>query len=127
MLISGAVRALYFGLFLMLGGHPLFGGASADTSRWFYMIYAYALPLASGYYYFRWPWGPVFLCWLAMALNLWNKNAFPLKLDYYYSQIGFLLAAHLGLISYVLLKQFGRWPSKTHKEVAVSREQIVGE
>ena len=127
MLASGIPRAMFFLLFLAVGGHPLLGDGSASTPFWLYVIYSCALPVMSAFFYFKWPWGPVLVCWFAMALNL--AIGFPPEpqRDTYYTQIAFLLAAHLGLVSYVFLKLSGLWPFKTHKEVAVSREQIVGE
>jgi hypothetical protein len=123
-LLSLMVAYFFAGLLTPLGSDSLIVVAG--------LIYVLVLPLASVYYYFRWPWGPVLVCWFAIAMNL--SNAFPLERhedgSYFYPhtfEMAFFIAAHLGLVSYLVLKRSGLWPFKTHKEAAVSREQIVGE
>jgi hypothetical protein len=112
MLMTGVLQALTFLFFLLLGGHGLIGGGGADTSEWVYMTCTFALPLASACFYFRWPWGPVLVCWSAIAASLLNPNFYPLRSSYY-PHIAFVIAAHIGLASYIALKLSGQWPLKT--------------
>ena len=117
MLLAAVLSLPELLVFLLLGGHALME-REAHLSRWVYMICTSALPLASACFYFRWPWGPFLVCWLAIAVQLLHGEPFPLGDP---PQMAFLLAAHIGLVSYLILKRSGHWPLKTHKEVAVSR------
>jgi hypothetical protein len=89
------------------------------------LIYVLVLPFTSAYFYFEWPWGPALFCWFVMALNL--SRAFTLEReetnDYFYThtlEMAFFIAAHLGLVLYLVLKRSGLWQTKTHEKVAVS-------
>jgi hypothetical protein len=114
MLFSAALPTTIFLLFLLMGGKPVCCGGGPDVLEWVYVTCAGVLPFASAYCYFIWPWGPVLVCWLVMVLDL--SNAFPLiseasSNNYVYSvEMAFFVAAHLGLISYSILKRFGLWP-----------------
>ena len=123
--LRGAIFLLSFGVAYVFSGllTPLGSDTPIVVAA---LIYVLVLPLASVYYYPRWPWGPVLVCWFAIAMNL--SNAFPLERhedsSYFYwhrFEMTFFIAAHLGLVSYLVLKRSGLWPLKTHKEVAVSR------
>jgi hypothetical protein len=110
MLTSGLLQAPGFLIFLLLGGHGLIGRGEADLSQWVYMICTFALPLASACFYFKWPWGPLLVCWIAVAVHFLVANPSPLG-DFL--QIAFLLAALVGLGSHVIPERSGLWPIKT--------------
>jgi hypothetical protein len=129
MLIAAVVQAgrFLFGLILVVGMISGHAPVTIDIFRWIYAICFFVLPLVSASLYFQWPWGPALLCWLVIGLNLLDRHPMP-RDEFYDTQMAFLIAAHLGLVLYVVLKAAGLWPFKTHKEVvAVSTEQIVGE
>ena len=119
MLTASALQAPTFLFFLLLGGHGLIGGGGADTSEWVYMICTFGLPLASACFYFRWPWGPVLVCWSAIASSLLNPNFYPVR-GTHFSQIAFAIAAHFGLASYIALKLSGLWPIKVLRKGALA-------
>jgi hypothetical protein len=129
MLIAAVVQAgrCLFGLILVVGMISGHAPVTIDIFSWIYLICFFVLPLVSASLYFQWPWGPALLCWLVIGLNLLNRHPMP-RDEFYDTQMAFLIAAHLGLVLYVVLKAAGLWPFKTHKEVvAVSTQQIVGE
>jgi hypothetical protein len=121
MLVASAFREAFFMMFaFLLGGHPVLGSGSTDAVGWAYMIFAWALPFVFALLYFKWPWGPMLLCWGVLTLNLLLTGT-PLgnEIDsYYYTRIAFLLSAHLALISYLILKQSGLWPIKVLRKGA---------